>query len=37
VLVLSDDGTREVGGKPCKKLKDPRQKGFRGVWVRVPE
>jgi hypothetical protein len=36
VLVLSDDGAREVGGKPCKKLEDPRRKGFRGVWVRVP-
>jgi hypothetical protein len=37
VLVLSDDGTREVAGKPCKKLKDSRKKSFRGVWVRVPE
>jgi hypothetical protein len=37
VLVLSDDGTREVAGKACKKLKDPRKKSFRGVWVSVPE
>lgn len=37
VLILSDDGTRKVDGKPCKKLKDPARKGFRGVWVRVPK
>jgi hypothetical protein len=34
VLVLSDDGTRIIGGRPCKKLKDPKQKRFRGMWVR---
>jgi hypothetical protein len=37
VLILSDDGTRQVAGRPCKKLKNPRQKGFRGVWVRIPD
>lgn len=36
VLVLSDDGTRLVEGRPCKKLKDPSKKSFRGVWVRLP-
>jgi hypothetical protein len=36
VLVLSDDGTRLVDGRPCKKLKDPSKKSFRGVWVRLP-
>jgi hypothetical protein len=36
VLVLSDDGNREYGGKKCKKLKDPKQKRFRGLWVKVP-
>ena len=36
VLVFSDDGTRELFGKPCKKLKDPQQKSFRAVWVRIP-
>jgi hypothetical protein len=37
VLVLSDDGTREVGGKHCKHLTDPAQQSFRGLWVDVPE
>lgn len=36
ILVLSDDGTRRVDGRPCKKLKDPSRKSFRGVWVRIP-
>jgi hypothetical protein len=36
VLVLSDDGNREYFGKKCKKLKDPKQKRFRGLWVKVP-
>jgi hypothetical protein len=36
ILVLSDDGTRVIGTKACKKLKDASQKSFRGVWVKVP-
>lgn len=36
VLVLSDDGMREVQGAACKKLKDPAKKSFRGVWVELP-
>lgn len=36
VLVLSDDGTRVIGTKACKKLKDASQKSFRGVWVKLP-
>jgi hypothetical protein len=36
VLVLSDDGGREVRGKPCKRLKGKKHKGFRGVWLRLP-
>jgi hypothetical protein len=36
VLVLSDDGTVDVGGTPCKHLADPSQQSFRGLWVRVP-
>jgi hypothetical protein len=36
VLVLSDDGTVDVGGTPCKHLADPNQQSFRGLWVRVP-
>jgi hypothetical protein len=37
VMLLSDDGTVEIDGEPCKKLKDRTRKQFRGVWVRVPE
>jgi hypothetical protein len=32
-MVLSDDGAREVNGGTCKKLKDPGQKFFRGIWL----
>jgi hypothetical protein len=32
-MVLSDDGAREQGGVACKKIKDPWQKSFRGVWL----
>jgi len=35
VMFLSDDGTVEIGGIPCKKLKDRTKKQFRGLWVRV--
>jgi hypothetical protein len=33
VLVLSDDGTRLVGGVPCKHLPTAERKAFRGVWL----
>ena len=33
VLVLSDDGTRELAGDPCKDLADGAHKSFRGVWL----
>jgi hypothetical protein len=36
ILLLSDDGTRLLDGEPCKKLKDPGRKRFRGRWVEVP-
>lgn len=36
ILVLSDDGARDVGGKACKKLKGKKQKSFRGVWLTPP-
>jgi len=32
-MVLSDDGAREQSGVACKKIKDPRQKSFRGMWL----
>jgi hypothetical protein len=35
VMVLSDDGTVQVDGVDCKKLKDPLQKRFRGVNLSV--
>lgn len=36
ILLLSDDGERAVDGVPCKKLKDPSKKRFRGIWLRLP-
>jgi hypothetical protein len=37
LLLLSDDGTEPVAGKECKRLKDPRQKQFRGLWLKGPK
>lgn len=34
ILLLSDDGTVEIGGRECKRLKDPAQKRFRALRVR---
>jgi hypothetical protein len=36
ILLLSDDGTLEVDGSPCKRLADPARKRFRGRWIRLP-
>jgi len=36
ILVLSDDGAREIRGKPCKKLKGKKHKSFRGLWLKLP-
>lgn len=34
-LVLSDDGALEMQGKKeCKKLKNPAEKSFRGLWLK---
>jgi hypothetical protein len=33
MMVLSDDGTRESDGIPCKLLRDPKRKRFRGLWL----
>ena len=33
-LVLSDDGSSDIDGRDCKKLKDPSQKRFRGKVVK---
>ena len=35
LLVLSDDGERDVGGTACKALEDPSRKGFRGRWIQL--
>jgi hypothetical protein len=32
-MVISDDGGRALNGVSCKKLKDPQQKFFRGMWL----
>lgn len=32
-MLLSDDGSRTVQGVACKKLQDPSQKSFRGLWL----
>jgi hypothetical protein len=37
ILLLSDDGSRLVGDTECKRLEDPSQKTFRGVWVTLPK
>jgi hypothetical protein len=34
VLVLSDDGTREMDGTPCKDL-ERKKRRFRAVWVSI--
>jgi hypothetical protein len=36
ILLLSDDGTVLVDGRPCKRLRDHARRSFRGVWVRLP-
>lgn len=33
LLLLSDDGSRAVAGRRCKKLRDPAAKYFRGAWL----
>jgi hypothetical protein len=37
IQLLSDDGTRSMGGTPCKGLKDPNARSFRSFWVHVEE
>lgn len=37
LMLLSDDGTRILQGKPCKSLKDQASKRFRGLWIRLPK
>jgi hypothetical protein len=33
--ILSDDGTRKIGGQDCKLIKDPAGRRFRSFWVRL--
>jgi hypothetical protein len=35
-MLISDDGTRQIQGVDCKKLKDPAHKQFRGIWLKPP-
>jgi hypothetical protein len=35
ILLLSDDGARDVRGTTCKKLKGKKHKSFRGLWLRL--
>jgi hypothetical protein len=36
LLVLSDDGERLMGGRPCKHLDRDADKQFRGLWLEKP-
>ena len=36
LLILSDDGTREINGCPCKQLPDPSARRFRAAWLSWP-
>lgn len=33
VFCLSDDGSRPLGGRDCRDVKDPAMRQFRGAWV----
>jgi hypothetical protein len=35
-LLLSDDGSRKVQGKACKRLRDARLRSFRAMWIKLP-
>jgi hypothetical protein len=37
LLLLSDDGTREINGCPCKQLSSPALRRFRAGWLPWPE
>ncbi|MDE0930636.1 MAG: DUF3616 domain-containing protein [Halioglobus sp.] len=37
ILLLSDDGMKDVDGSACKKIRDPRQRHFRSFLYRHPE
>lgn len=36
-MLISDDGSRQIQGMDCKKLKDPTLKQFRGLWLKPPK
>lgn len=36
ILLLSDDGGVSIHGTECKRIKDPSEKRFRGLWVKLP-
>ena len=37
ILLLSDDGTKDVDGSACKTISDPSQRSFRSFLYRHPE
>jgi hypothetical protein len=37
IMILSDDGTVEIDGRPCKRLKEKSLKRFRGRWIKPDE
>jgi hypothetical protein len=37
LMLLSDDGSVEISGERCKRLRDPSRKAFHGRWVSLTE
>lgn len=35
IMLLSDDGSRELKGERCKDLEDERDMRFRGLWLKI--
>jgi hypothetical protein len=35
IMLLSDDGSREIKGERCKDLEDEREMRFRGLWLKL--
>jgi hypothetical protein len=35
IMLLSDDGSRELKGERCKDLEDERDMRFRGLWLKL--
>jgi len=35
IMLLSDDGSREISGERCKDIKDESEMRFRGLWLKI--